>query len=114
MTKVNVTGDEYSWVDSATASIYITDTDGNLLVQSSGTDGLADIPLNPSTYKTYTTYRPYESNEIPKTEITDEQLVSEASFFWNDKKTGRPETMPELVNHGCDAYSFRCIVEQQV
>lgn len=98
MTRSNVTGDEYSWEDSTTVSIYITDTDGVLLTQSGKADGLGDIPLNPVTYKSYTTYRPYMSNETSKAEITDEQHVSNAAFFWNEKKTGRPQTMPEHVN----------------
>ena len=98
LTKGNVTGDEYAWEDSTKVSLYLTDTDGNLLTQANKTDGLGDIPLNPVRYLSYTTYRPYKSNETSKDEITDEQKVTEASFFWDTKKTGRPATMPDMVN----------------
>ena len=95
ITKGNVTGDEYEWKDSATVSLYLTDADNNII--HSGTTGLGDIPFNPVGYKAYSKYRPYKEAG-GSTEITDEQSVTTASFFWTEKKTGRPETMPEKVN----------------
>lgn len=95
-TRGNVTGDEYVWPDSTTVSLYLTDTDNDVIV-SGDNAGLGDIPLNPKTYKAYTKYRPYKEAQ-GTTEILDEQLVSSSTFFWTEKKTGIPDAMPDEVN----------------
>ena len=96
-TRVNVTGDEYTWGDGACISLYMTKHG-----ESSTASGLIDVPFDPNTYNTYTRFKPYEDTD-DRVQRENEETVDNTAFFFTHK-TG--VNASELTGQKLDFYGY--------